>query len=180
MAARRAFVLAVAAAAALSVAPGIAAAAAASTQVQLTTSEVLRQAPRNPFGVLVGVGGAVISASTGGEQQGDLHARDRVDLTGLQCSFVEKADTITMRFSAKDTLMVSAKGSDVSTDGCAGNRFHRVLAWQVVGGTGKYAGWVGNGTAVGNLRSRAAADFASSTLTWRGVLSRPAGAAVRS
>jgi hypothetical protein len=167
----RAFVLVAAAAATLLLAPAVADAASAGTRVQLTTAEVLRQAPRNPIGVLVGVGGAVITTAAGSEQQGDLRARDRVDLSGLQCSFVEKADTITLRFTAKDTLVVTAKGSDVSTDGCVGNRFHRVLAWQVVDGTGRYAGWVGNGTAVGNLRSRASADFASSTLAWRGVLS---------
>jgi hypothetical protein len=148
--------------------PGVANAATMPTTVRMTTSEVDRQSPTN-IGRLQAAGGAVIITASG-EQLGQLHGSYRVDLSGLQCSFVERSDTITFRFSATDTLRVVASGSDISTDGCLGRRFHRVLSWRVTGGTGQYAGVTGNGTAAGSLKSAAGIDYATSTLSWHGTL----------
>jgi hypothetical protein len=148
---------------------GVANAAPTSTTVRLTTSEVALQSPTNPLTILQAAGGAVI-VTPNGEHLGRLRGTYHVDLAGLQCFFVERSDSITIRFSAADTLRLRAAGSDVSTDGCLGRHFHRVLSWRVTGGTGRYAGVMGNGTAVGSLNSTPSQDYATSTLSWHGTL----------
>lgn len=167
---RRSLCLALAVLALVFFAPGTANAATV-TRVQLVTTEVVRQAPTDPLGQLRAVGGAILIAP-GGERLASLRGRYEVDLSGLQCSFVERSDRIVLRFSAADSLTVHATGSSVSTDGCAGRSFHRVLTWRVVGGTGRYADVRGNGTATGTLLSRPEIDYATSRMVWRGVLVR--------
>ena len=151
----------------LGVAPASAASSGGQT-LRLTTASALRQNPEN-FSQFREVGGVVLRLP-GVERLGRLNAIDRTDFSNFPCEIIETRDTFRLRFSATDTLVLSAQGSAVAPPGCRGFRYHRALAFTVTGGTGAFEGARGNGTASGELRTTPTTDFATVTMTWTGVL----------